>query len=657
MKKKLLHRWMGILMSSVLAGTLMLSGCSKSEEGNADAQTESDTSQGDAQAPQTEDENTVFGQIAEIGEEAITVALAERPQRAQGEAPSGERPEMPEGETGSGEEPPQKPQEGEEQENSSEASSEQETSGEASEEETPGEPPQGEAPQDGEMPEGEPPEGAGQMELNLTGEEQEIPVTESTTYTIDGEEGTLEDLEADDIVTIILADDGTAQSVQSGMGGGMGGRGGGPQGESQDGSEESQEETESVDTAGANEVTDTQTLDGVLKSATAEESVVVVKDGGNLTLEDATVTKTGDASDTEKSEFYGLNAALLTKEGSTMTVTGTDITTQAEGANAIFATGEDAVISVQNVTIKTTGNSSRGLDATHGGTVTADQVTIGTFGAHCAAVATDRGEGTITVDNSNLQTAGEGSPCVYSTGNITVSNTEGKATGSSMAVVEGKNSITLQNCDFVCAGTGRANGGIDDAGVMVYQSMSGDAGEGTGNFSAAESELSINEESEQYETAPMFFVTNTDAVITLEDTELNFGSGILLNASGNDGEWGEAGANGGTVALNGQSQILEGDITADEISAVTVNLTASVWEGAANPEQETGEITVNLDADSTWEVTGDSYVSVLTNEDETCENISSNGYTVYYDAFNEANAWLNGQTIALEGGGSIAPGN
>mgnify|MGYP005797154205 CR=1 FL=1 len=80
MKKKLLHRWMGVLMSPVLAGTLMLSGCSKSEEGNADAQTESDTSQGDAQAPQTEDENTVFGQIAEIGEEAITVALAERPQ-------------------------------------------------------------------------------------------------------------------------------------------------------------------------------------------------------------------------------------------------------------------------------------------------------------------------------------------------------------------------------------------------------------------------------------------------------------------------------------------------------------------------------------------------------------------------------------------------
>ena len=129
----------------------------------------------------------------------------------------------------------------------------------------------------------------------------------------------------------------------------------------------------------------------------------------------------------------------------------------------------------------------------------------------------------------------------------------------------------------------------------------------------------------------------------------------MLEASGNDGEWGEAGANGGTVALNGQSQILEGDITADEISAVTVNLMASVWEGAANPEQETGEITVNLDADSTWEVTGDSYVSVLTNEDEACENISSNGYTVYYDASNEANAWLNGQTIALEGGGDIAP--
>ena len=143
---------------------------------------------------------------------------------------------------------------------------------------------------------------------------------------------------------------------------------------------------------------------------------------------------------------------------------------------------------------------------------------------------------------SSFQTSGEGSPCVYSTGNISVSDTTGTASGSSAAVVEGKNSITLTDCEFVCAGKGRATGGIDDAGVMVYQSMSGDAGEGTGNFTSQGSTLAIDSSSEKYETAPMFFVTNTDAVISLENTELLFGSGILLNASGNDGEWGKEGS-------------------------------------------------------------------------------------------------------------------
>ena len=222
-------------------------------------------------------------------------------------------------------------------------------------------------------------------------------------------------------------------------------------------------------------------------------------------------------------------------------------------------------------------------------------------------------------------------------------------------MVEGKNSITLTDCEFVCAGKGRATGGIDDAGVMVYQSMSGDAGEGTGNFTSQGSTLAIDSSSEKYETAPMFFVTNTDAVISLENTELLFGSGILLNASGNDGEWGKEGSNGGTVTFNGNNQSLTGDVTADEISTVQLNLVGSALTGTVNGEQTAKSITVNLDGDSTWELTGDSYVTVLTNADTSCANIVSNGYTVYYDASNEGNAWLNGETLELEGGGSVAP--
>lgn len=227
---------------------------------------------------------------------------------------------------------------------------------------------------------------------------------------------------------------------------------------------------DSIDASAVLEVTDTQTLDNQdLTSTNEDENVVLVTDGGNLTLTDSIITKeSGDTSDTESSEFYGLNAAILVQEGSTLSISDTDISTSAQGVNGIFATGEDASITVTNVTITTTEDSSRGLDATYGGTITADNVEISTSGSHCAAVATDRGEGTITVTNSVLNTAGKGSPSIYSTGNITVSDSTGTASDASCAVIEGKNSITINNTTFYAQGVGRTDDGIDNCGVMIY---------------------------------------------------------------------------------------------------------------------------------------------------------------------------------------------
>ncbi len=51
------------------------------------------------------------------------------------------------------------------------------------------------------------------------------------------------------------------------------------------------------------------------------------------------------------------------------------------------------------------------------------------------------------------------------------------------------------------------------------------------------STLIISKDSEYYESAPMFFVTNTDALINLTNIKLSFGSGTLLNVKGTD-EWG-----------------------------------------------------------------------------------------------------------------------
>ena len=280
--------------------------------------------------------------------------------------------------------------------------------------------------------------------------------------------------------------------------------------------------TSQITTEGVVDVSDNQELSNkTLSTTSSDESAIVVNDGGSLNATGLTISKSGDSSNTENSEFYGLNAAVLVQKGSEATIKDTTIETNATGANAIFSTGENAIINVSNTKITTTGDSSRGLDATYGGTIHANKVTITTSGQHCAAVATDRGEGTVTVKNSTLNTNGKGSPCVYSTGTISVSDSKGTATDSSCAVIEGKNSITLNNTKLTSYGVGRVDNGIDNCGVMIYQSMSGDASEGTGTFSATDSTLTISKKSKVYETSPMFFITNTDAVINLENTKLN----------------------------------------------------------------------------------------------------------------------------------------
>lgn len=373
----------------------------------------------------------------------------------------------------------------------------------------------------------------------------------------------------------------------------------------------------------------TQTLEGNYQTSQADESVILVRNGGNATIDGATVSKTGgDSSSTENSEFYGVNAGILVTENSTATIKNATISTNAKGSNAVFSTGTDSKIYISNSKITTTGSgSARGLDATYGGYIEADNVTITTQGGSCATLATDRGEGTVIARNSTLETNGSGSPVIYSTGNISIENTTGTANGSQMVVIEGKNSATVTDSTLSASGKGN-RGDTDQAGIMIYQSMSGDAGQGTGTFTAKNSTLSVQPDSNYYKTAPMFFITNTDAIINLTNCKLTYGSNILISSKGTS-EWGKTGSNGGNLILNANSQELEGNIEVDEISTLTMNLSNSSYKGTINSEDSAKEINIKLDSNSKITLTGDSYVTSLENSDETNSNIDFNGYKLY----------------------------
>ena len=363
-----------------------------------------------------------------------------------------------------------------------------------------------------------------------------------------------------------------------------------------------------------------------LESTASDESVVYITKSG-ISITNSNLKKTsGDSSKTENSEFYGVNAAVLV-QGGELTITGGTIQTSAKGANAVCATNKGTVKITDTKITSTASGSARGLHSTFGGSITASNVEITTSGGSCATLATDRGEGKVTCTECTLKTGGAGSPLIYSTGDISISKTKGTATGAQMVVVEGKNTANvLDNSEIKCNGNGNRNN-IDICGVMLYQSFSGDAASGTSTFNCKNSQMEILSSSSVYSSAPMFFITNTDSVINLENCNFSYGSNIFMSAKGTTA-WGTSGSNGGVVTLNLKNQKIEGNFVIDENSGVTINLVNSQIKGAFNSDNKAAKLSITLDKDSSITLTGNSYYTSINNEDSTGKNIDyGNNYS------------------------------
>lgn len=374
-------------------------------------------------------------------------------------------------------------------------------------------------------------------------------------------------------------------------------------------------------------------------SDTKDVSAVYVTNGGDLTLTNPTIVKSGETSSNDASSFYGLNAAVLATSGSKVTINGGTITTSGSGANGAFPTGTGSTIILNRVTIKATGGGGHGVMATNGGTLVLTDVDIDTTGANSAPLATDRGSGTVTATRGTVTCSGTDSPAIYSTGVIAVSDATLTSTGSEAAVIEGFNSITLTNSALT--------GGVaKTGGTMIYQSMSGDADVGTGTFTMTGGSYTVT-------AGPAFFVTNTNAVISLTGTTFTSVSDTLIKAAGTD-RWGTSGKNGGTVTFTADNEKLTGNLVTDSISSIAATL--------KNGSSLTGSINsaaLTLDSTSTWMVTGNSALTTLTDmggiSGTSITNIYGNGYTVTYEASLAGNSALGGKTYLLANGGTLVP--
>lgn len=373
----------------------------------------------------------------------------------------------------------------------------------------------------------------------------------------------------------------------------------------------------SVSYSGANNFTSEQSVSGesFSSSETAQNAVLVSNATVNFT--EVNVEKTGD-DDGDNSDFYGTNAAILVHDGGTLNMDGGIVKTNGSHANGVFACS-NGTINISNTSINTSSNNSGGIMVTGGGVLNATNLTVNTSGNSSAPIRSDRGGGTMNISGGNYESSGVGSPVIYSTADVNVDGASLVSLTSEGVVIEGSNSVKLEN--VMLTATNHRNNGHSETfkSIFIYQSMSGDASEGTGTFSAKNSTVTTN-------SGDHFFITNTTAEINLEANQFvqNDTSGGFLRAQ--SGYWGNSGSNGGIVTLNATSQNLIGDFNIDGISSISLNLTQSYLKGALLGE---GYKALKLSKDSIVVLTNDSYISLLENELSDNTNIYANGHKLF----------------------------
>ena len=368
------------------------------------------------------------------------------------------------------------------------------------------------------------------------------------------------------------------------------------------------------------------TADGETYSSTGDDENALRVDGVTATLSNITVNKTaGSSSSADNGDFYGMNAGLLAQNGANVTIKNATVNTGVKNGNGVFSYGTGTTVNISDSTIRTTGDCSGGIQTTGGGTTNAANLDVETQGNSSAAIRSDRGGGTVNVNGGSYVTNGTGSPAVYSTADVSVSDATLIANNSEAVVVEGKNSVSLTDCNV----TGNMTGTYGDDSenihnIMIYQSMSGDAEVGEANFTAEGGVITAK-------SGDMFYVTNTDCAISLKNVVFKLANEVFLRVEGNSSSrgWGKEGANGGDVVLDAADQEIDGQILVDDISTLKLNLTdGSSFTGAVNPDGAEGTVDVTLSKDSTWTLTGDSYVSSFTGS---TDNVIANGYHLYVD--------------------------
>ena len=379
-----------------------------------------------------------------------------------------------------------------------------------------------------------------------------------------------------------------------------------------------------------------------LESYQNMENVVRADNGTKLTLTSMNLNKTsGICKDSKLRHSEGVNAVALATNGSTLVLENCRMVSHAQNADVVVAGKGQSKVKVISPVINMSRDNSAGFNALNSGTIEASNVNITTAAFTSPAFLTQVG-GKIVVENAEGTLRGADSPIAYSSGDISIKGGRMLTYNSHIATVNSTGKLTLEDVLYY---------GYRYYGFQLYSKDTRTDRKQKGALTLTNSSFTISE-------GPMFYVSNTDVEVTIENVKFSMSrKAPFIQAAA--GDWGTEGTNGGHIVVNLNNQDIAGDIDTDEISTVKLVLNEkSSFKGAINRENK-GQASIVLSDKALWIVTADTYLKTIefaTTEEsieKALKKINSKGHNIYYDASNEANAPLQGKSYPLKGGGSL----
>lgn len=304
--------------------------------------------------------------------------------------------------------------------------------------------------------------------------------------------------------------------------------------------------------------------------------------------------------------------AVNVRDASTASILNSEIISK---TLAMKVTEKDTVMNVISTDIASYGDYV--ISVTDNAVFTGSGLKVNNLGEAGAAIKISSGA-SMVLNKSNVKANGAG---VESDSLVSISSSE--MTVESLRFYEGA-TVTLDDSRF-----------YTNHGIMLLDNA---------NEKLIHVSLNLKKAKLTADDGALLSMIDTKASVKIEDTTLNQGSSNIMLLKNSEA----------TVTLCNSDA--EGGVMTDESSSLNLLIkNGSAFKGYINKGNRTKTVTVQIEENSVWEVTSDSYVRGVILKDANFENIKSNGFTIYYDPKSSTNAWLDKKTVNLTDGGRLAP--